>query len=126
MATNDKMKRLFSQRLVSVMQENNINQVELSKILGVSESTVGKWILCKAIPRMGVIQKLSDYFHVGKSYFLEEDANTGYYADPTVNAYAEQLRTNPNMRLLFDATKDMTKEDIDYVVDLVNRLKGKE
>lgn len=125
MATNDKMKRLFSQRLVSVMQENNINQVELSKILGVSESTVGKWILCKAIPRMGVIQKLSDYFHVGKSYFLEEDANTGYYTDPTVNAYTEQLRTNPNMRLLFDATKDMTKEDIDYVVDLVNRLKNK-
>ena len=126
MATNDKMKRLFSQRLVSVMQENNINQVELSKILGVSESTVGKWILCKAIPRMGVIQKLSDYFHVGKSYFLEEDANTGYYTDPTVNEYAEQLRTNPNMRLLFDATKDMKKEDIDYVVDLVNRLKGRE
>lgn len=126
MATNDKMKRLFSQRLVGVMQENNINQVELSKILGVSESTVGKWILCKAIPRMGVIQKLSDYFHVGKSYFLEEDANTGYYTDPTVNEYAEQLRTNPNMRLLFDATKDMSKEDIDYVVDLVNRLKGKE
>ena len=125
MATNDKMKRLFSQRLVGVMQENNINQVELSKILGVSESTVGKWILCKAIPRMGVIQKLSDYFHVGKSYFLEEDANTGYYTDPTVNKYAEQLRTNPNMRLLFDATKDMTKEDIDYVVDLVNRLKNK-
>lgn len=125
MATNDKMKRLFSQRLVSVMQENNINQVELSKILGVSESTVGKWILCKAIPRMGVIQKLSDYFHVGKSYFLEEDTNTGYYTDPTVNEYAEQLRTNPNMRLLFDATKDMTKEDIDYVVDLVNRLKNK-
>lgn len=125
MATNDKMKKLFSQRLVGVMQENNINQVELSKILGVSESTVGKWILCKAIPRMGVIQKLSDYFHVGKSYFLEEDANTGYYTDPTVNEYAEQLRTNPNMRLLFDATKDMTKEDIDYVVDLVNRLKNK-
>ena len=125
MAINDKMKRLFSQRLVGVMQENNINQVELSKILGVSESTVGKWILCKAIPRMGVIQKLSDYFHVGKSYFLEEDANTGYYTDPTVNEYAEQLRTNPKMRLLFDATKDMTKEDIDYVVDLVNRLKNK-
>ena len=125
MATNDKMKRLFSQRLVGVMQENNINQVELSKILGVSESTVGKWILCKAIPRMGVIQKLSDYFHVGKSYFLEEDANAGYYTDPTVNEYAEQLRMNPNMRLLFDATKDMTKEDIDYVVDLVNRLKNK-
>ena len=49
-----------------------------------------------------------------------------YYTDPAVNEYAEQLRTNPKMKLLFDATKDMSKEDIDYVVDLVNRLKGKE
>ena len=54
------------------MQRENINQVELSRIIGVSESTVGKWILCKSMPRMGIIQKLADHFHVGKSYFLEE------------------------------------------------------
>ena len=70
------MKKLFSKRLITIMQDNNINQVELSKILNVSESTVGKWVLCKAMPRMGVIQKLSDYFGVGKSYFLEDDMAT--------------------------------------------------
>lgn len=70
------MKKLFSKRLIAIMQDNNINQVELSKILNVSESTVGKWVLCKAMPRMGVIQKLSDYFNVGKSYFLEDDMAT--------------------------------------------------
>lgn len=70
------MKKLFSKRLIAIMQDNNINQVELSKILTVSESTVGKWVLCKAMPRMGVIQKLSDYFGVGKSYFLEDDMAT--------------------------------------------------
>ena len=70
---------------------------------------------------------LANYFKVNKADLIENKYNDGgYYTDPTVNAYAEQLRTNPNMRLLFDATKDMTKEDIDYVVDLVNRLKGKE
>lgn len=70
--SQEEMKKLFSKRLSEMMQRENINQVELSRIIGVSESTVGKWVLCKSIPRMGIIQKLADHFHVGKSYFLEE------------------------------------------------------
>lgn len=70
--SQEEMRKLFSKRLSEIMQQENINQVELSKIIGVSESTVGKWILCKSMPRMGIIQKLADHFHVGKSYFLEE------------------------------------------------------
>ena len=70
--SQEEMKKLFSKRLSEMMQRENINQVELSRIIGVSESTVGKWVLCKSMPRMGIIQKLADHFHVGKSYFLEE------------------------------------------------------
>lgn len=70
--SQEEMRKLFSKRLSEMMQRENINQVELSRIIGVSESTVGKWILCKSMPRMGIIQKLADHFHVGKSYFLEE------------------------------------------------------
>ena len=60
------IKILFRDRLKYLMRKRDINQSELAKILGVSESTVGKWILLKAIPRMGVIQKLADYFDIGK------------------------------------------------------------
>lgn len=70
--SQEEIRKLFSKRLSEMMQRENINQVELSRIIGVSESTVGKWILCKSMPRMGIIQKLADHFHVGKSYFLEE------------------------------------------------------
>lgn len=70
-AGNSELKNLFSKQLKNVMQAKDINQSSLAKILGVSESTVGKWILKKSIPRMGIIQKLADYFNVGKLYFLE-------------------------------------------------------
>lgn len=50
----------------------------------------------------------------------------GYYTDPEVAEYANKLKNNPDMRLLFDAAEDMSKDDIDYVVDLINRLKGNE
>ena len=127
MPTEDDIKRLFSHRLSSLMSERNINQREIAQVVGVSESTVGKWLLLKAIPRMGVIQKLADYFNVGKSYFLEaESEQPGYYTDPEVAEYAEELRTNPKYRLLFDASKDLSKEDIDFVVNMIEQLKARE
>ena len=126
MPTEDDIKKLFSIRLSKLMNERDINQREIAQAVGVSESTVGKWLLLKAIPRMGVIQKLADYFNVGKSYFLEDESDAGYYTDPEVAEYAEELRTNPKYRLLFDARKDLSKEDIDFVVDMIERLKARE
>ncbi|MCI6408023.1 MULTISPECIES: helix-turn-helix domain-containing protein [Bacillota] len=123
--STEEMRKLFSQRLAQIMAENNINQVELSKILEVSESTVGKWLLEKAMPRMGVIQKLADHFHVGKSYFLEEAPNEGYYTDPEAAEFAEYLRTRPGARMLFSAAKDITKEEMEETVKYIEFLKSK-
>ena len=71
---------------------------------------------------------MADYFNVGKSYFLEDvhDQTQGYYTDPEVAEYAEELRTNPKYRLLFDASKDLSKEDIDFVVNMIEQLKARE
>lgn len=63
---------VISKRIQRILDKHDMTQSDLAKILDVSKSTVGKWILMKSIPRMGVIQKLSDYFNVPKSYFLEE------------------------------------------------------
>ena len=126
MPTEDDIKKLFSIRLSKLMNERDINQRDIAQAARVTESNVGKWLLLKAIPRMGVIQKLADYFNVGKSYFLEDESEQGYYTDPEVAEYAEELRTNPKYRLLFDASKDLSKEDIDFVVDMIERLKARE
>lgn len=67
-STND----IISSNLKRYMDLNSINNKELSKVLGVSESTVGKWLLKKATPRMGVIEQLANYFGVQKSDILEE------------------------------------------------------
>ena len=63
---------IISENLQYYMDKFSINNKELSEIVGVSESTVGKWILKKATPRMGVIEKLADYFNIQKSNLLEE------------------------------------------------------
>lgn len=68
------MKKLFATRLYLLIQaKGGINQKDLAEALNVSESTVGKWLLRKAMPRIDVIQRIADYFGVEKSYFLEEN-----------------------------------------------------
>nr|DAI10502.1 MAG TPA: helix-turn-helix domain protein [Caudoviricetes sp.] len=105
---------------------------ELSKHIGISRQTLSRYEngIIGNIPS-DRIEKIAIALNVSPAQLMgweemSDSPEEEYYENPAVNEYAEQLRTNPNMRLLFDATKDMSKEDIDYVVDLVNRLKGKE
>lgn len=68
-------KMVFSKNLKTLLEKKNLSQVELSKILGVSESSVGKWLLQKSIPRMTIIEKLAQYFQVDKTYFFKDTNN---------------------------------------------------
>lgn len=113
--------------LRALRKSKGLTLSELAEKLNVSPSTILRWENGDiANMRRDRIALLAKALEIKPTELLDLPDNTGYYTDPTVNAYTEQLRTNPNMRLLFDAAKDMSKEDIDYVVDLVNRLKGKE
>lgn len=53
-----------------------------------------------------------------------EPDRPSYYADPETAEVAERLRTQPGMRMLFDASKDAKPEDLQYAADLLKRLKG--
>ncbi len=125
----EKMREVFSRRLQELMSENNIAQAELSYVLGMDRSTVNKWIMKKALPRMAIIEKLASYFGVEKSYFLDENADTemrSYYLNPETAKIAQAIHDDKNLRILFDASQKLEPEDIEYVVSLVQRLKKKE
>lgn len=125
----EKMREVFSRRLQELMSENNIAQAELSYVLGMDRSTVNKWIMKKALPRMAIIEKLASYFGVEKSYFLDENADTemrSYYLNPETAKIAQAIHDDENLRILFDASQKLEPEDIEYIVSLVKRLKKKE
>ena len=51
---------------------------------------------------------------------------TGYYTDPEIAQIAEELRTDPDRRILFDASKNLNKDDIDTVLKIIDGLKARE
>lgn len=119
-----RLKEIFSVRLTNLLSENNMSQTELASMLGVSESTVGKWLLKKAFPRMSILEKLSVIFNRPKAYFYdEEEHRSTYYLNPETAQLAQELHDNPDLRILMDASKKLSPEDIKFVMDLVNRMK---
>ena len=71
--SEEAMAKIIGKNIFRLLESKNMNQVDLSTILNVNESTVGKWILGKSIPRMGTIEKISHFFNVNKSDLLNNN-----------------------------------------------------
>ena len=52
--------------------------------------------------------------------------DAGYYTDPEVAEYAEELRTNPELRVLFSSSRNLTKEQMQEAYNFIKFLKMKE
>lgn len=60
----------IGRNILNLIIKNEIEQKDLAKALGVSESTVSSWVNGTRIPRMGTISKICNYFDVPKSAVL--------------------------------------------------------
>ncbi len=62
---------MFGKILRELRIENNLSQEELSKIIGVSKSTIGMYELDKRMPQKdNVLKKIATYFSVSIDYLL--------------------------------------------------------
>lgn len=53
------------------LRENaGMTQAELGKVAGVSSNAVSQWENKRAVPRMGAIQRIADYFGIPKSIIM--------------------------------------------------------
>lgn len=67
-------KRIFQSRFNELLDSRHISQKEIASICKVSTSTVSTWSKGINMPRMDKIERLSEYFSIPKSYFIEENA----------------------------------------------------
>lgn len=73
---SDEQKNIFSNNLKYYMSINDVSQIEVANKIGVSPQTFNTWVQGIALPRMGKVQKLADYFGIRKSDLIEERPNS--------------------------------------------------
>lgn len=121
------MEHLFSKRLKKAIESKGITQSELAKSSGIRASSISDYLTGKYAPKQDKIYLLAKALGVTPGWLMGYDeainSSPTYYTDPEAAEYAEELRTNPNMRILFDATKNISKEDMKKTVEYVKFLK---
>jgi transcriptional regulator with XRE-family HTH domain len=66
-------KEVFSRNLNRYLSLNNITQREVANSIGVSTQTFNTWCKGKALPRMGKVQRIADYFGISKSDLIDDN-----------------------------------------------------
>lgn len=122
---------ILNRNIKKARLQQNMTLDDVAKIVGVSRQTIQRYesgvignIPSDKIEKIAMALRTTPGALMG--WDSDTPANNGYYSDPDVVALAEELRTDPNRRILFDATKDLSKDDIDIVLNLINGLKAKE
>lgn len=70
--TEDRQRQIFSNNLRRLIDVSGKTQKDIADAIGVSQQIMNVWARGKAIPRMGKIQRLADYFGVEKSDLIDE------------------------------------------------------
>lgn len=73
-------------------------------------------------------QKIASYFDVTVGYLLGEEEQKEkplVNGDEELTEYLEILKTRPEMRMLFQISKDATKEDVEAAVRVIEAIRKK-
>lgn len=117
-------KRIFAKNFNYYLRINKKTQADIVTDLGITASTVSDWSKGKKYPRVDKMQKLADYFGILKSDLTEEHLESQLTDDIELQEYLEELRSRPEMRMLFKTAKGTTKEDIEKTVKIIEALRG--
>ena len=122
--SDELQKKIFSENLNRLLQGREKTQSEVAKEIDVSPQTFNTWTQGIAIPRMGKIQRLADYFHIEKSALLDKASQEQtYYANPETAKVAQEIFDNSDLRILFDAAKDSSPEQLKLAAEMLRQFK---
>ena len=121
MSAVDKVKALCRERKIAVSR--------LERDCGFANGYIGR--LKKGSFPNDRLQKIADYFGVSISYLMDDvkesehqaDYN-GYYLNDETAKVAQEIFEDRDLRILFDAARDSSPDDLRMAADLLRRLKG--
>lgn len=114
----------------NLCKSNNMTVTEMCRELKITRSSLSelKQGRAKSLSADKVI-KIAKYFGVSAEYIsgeqdniMVEAHNEPIYLDDETRNIIDELRTRPEMKILFSVSKNVTKEDIEATVEILKRM----
>lgn len=112
----------FGMRLRAARKELKMTQKALADQVGAKHNSVSDWENDKNMPDPDTIVSLCEVLGVDAGYLLRAEPQSE--SEDELWELREELRRNPDIRMLFSASKGAKKEHIQAAVAILNTLKG--
>lgn len=112
------------ERIKALCKSKGISINKLEMDCGVAKGYVSK--LDKSTPNATKLQILADHLNVSLDYLITGNEDNTYYLDSDTKDIAQKIFENKDLRLLFDAAKDASADDLNTVHAMLLALKNKE
>lgn len=117
---------MFYDRFVELCDLKKVSRTKACIDCGISRTAWHKWE-GGAIPNGATINRFSAYFGVSVAYLLGEETEKMPLVndDEELTEYLQVLKTRPECRMLFQLSKDASKEDVEAAVRIIEALRKK-
>ena len=116
------------QKIKRIMAQRNITQSDLAKLTKISASSISDYLTGKYIPKQDKLAAIAEVLGVSPAWLMgyntDNKHDNQYYLNPETARLAQEVYDNPDLRILFDASRHLTPEDIRFVVEMVKKMKG--
>lgn len=117
---------LFSERLRELRQNKGLSQSQLADALNISKSAISMYELGKREPDLETLEGIADFFNVDINYLIGKEDGSMYYLDPEAAEIAQEVQQRPELKILFDASRKVSADDLELVINMIDRLKKNE
>lgn len=114
----DNIREIFVKNLRYFMEKKGISQADICRVLNVSSATASDWCNGKKHPRPDAIGQLADLLGIRFSMLTTEEGPMNYEDQQRLEA----LHQNPRLGLLFDHTLKMDSADVDFMIQMAERI----
>lgn len=130
-----KLGEKFNLNLKEARERAKLTQKEVADAIGVAYSTYSLYESGKREPNVITIKKIADTLNVSANVLLgirdyDEPTQTNgesvYYTNEKTAKIAQEIFDNTDLRALFDATRDISPDDMRLIYDMALALKRKE
>ena len=121
------MPELNLNKMKEILKSQNLTYDDLSEKTQISKSTISKIFGgFNTNPTLKYLKQIAAALNCSIDDFFEWEVEptSPYYLDRKTAELTQEIRDNPEYRMLFDAARDLSPEDLKAVIDIVNRIKG--
>lgn len=112
-----------------LLNAHGITAYRFCKDTGVNSSTISTWKKNNSIARPELAKIVCEYFDVSADYLMtgeEKEVSEPYYLNDDAREMAQFMFENPEYKVLFDASRKVKKDDIQFVKEMIDRLSNRE